>query len=77
MVQDVPKIHLSDPTPDDHTIFIPQAKLQIPLHLQGIFSYFRCRKPSIHELHEFAENVYLLSPPGEWNPNTDTFAISK
>ena len=77
MVQDVPKIHLSDPMPDDHTIFIPQAKLQIPLHLQCIFSYFRCRKPSIHELHEFAENVYLLSPPGEWNPNTDTFAISK
>ena len=77
MREDVPKIHLSDPTPDDHTIFIPQAKLQIPLHLQGIFSYFRCRKPSIHELHEFAENVYLLSPPGEWNPNTDTFAISK
>ena len=77
VVRDVPKIHMPEPTPDDHTIFLPQAKLRIPLHLQGIFSYFRCRKPSIHELHEFAGNIYLLTPPGEWNPNTDAFAINE
>ena len=76
-VKDIPKIHVPNPTPDDHTIIIPHAKLRIPLHLNGIFSYFTCRKPTPGELHEFSDAVYLLTPPGEWNPNTEVFATNE
>jgi len=76
-VRDVPKIHVNDPTPDDHTIYLPRSQLRIPLHLHGIFSYFHCRKPSHRDLHTFSENAYLVTPLGEWDPNTDQFSTNE
>ena len=37
---DTPKIHVNDPTVDDHSIYFDKADFRIPLQLWGIFSYF-------------------------------------
>ena len=50
IVSDVPKIHCSDPSKDDHCITFSTCNLHIPLQLIGIFSYFHTRKPLSQEL---------------------------
>ena len=36
IVNDTPKIHVEDPSMEDHTIFFPNYDVQIPLSLNGI-----------------------------------------
>ena len=38
-VIEVPKIHCDEPTVEDHSIYDDVTKIQIPLKLDGIFSY--------------------------------------
>jgi len=46
VVNDIPKIHVKDPTVEDHSITFPdEPDLLIPLQLSGIFSYFYTRRP--------------------------------
>lgn len=59
-VNDTPKIHVSDPSVDDHAIIVDKF-LRIPLALHGTFSYFDTKKPSKEELDE-TESVLLLTP---------------
>ncbi len=72
-VHDVPKIQVTEPTIEDHSISLPSEDLRIPLSLWGIFSYFPMYKPSREQMEE-CENVYLLTPNGQWNPHTDVYA---
>ena len=39
-VSKVPKIHCSEPTVEDHSIYDDVTKIQIPFKLNGILSYF-------------------------------------
>ena len=40
-VNDVPKIHVENPSVENHSIAFPdEADLRIPLYLSGIFSFF-------------------------------------
>src|SRR5210317_1924766 len=59
-VNDTPKIHVSDPTVDDHAIIVDEF-LRIPLGLNGTFSYFDVKAPTKDELDE-TESVLLLTP---------------
>ena len=47
VVNDTPKIHIDDPSVEDHSIFHVETRLRIPLRLSGIFSVFQT-----HSLNE-------------------------
>ena len=65
VVNDIAKIHCTDPTSDDHYIMFPQTDLRIPLKLNGIFSYFKSRKLLPCEL--YANNKIFITPDSvEW-----------
>ena len=46
-VNDTAKIHLKNPTEEDHSLFFQEGNLRIPLQLHGVLSYFERIKPSI------------------------------
>jgi hypothetical protein len=45
-VQDTPKIQVTEPTMEDHSISFPETGFQIPLLLWGMFYYFSTSKPT-------------------------------
>ena len=71
-VNDVPKIHLDDPSIDDHSIYLRQHDVRIPPKLRGIFSYFNTSKPS-DALLEGTEDMYDMTPIN-WNPHNTVYA---
>ena len=72
-VRDTPKIHVDDPTVSDHAITLPDANLSIPLKLNGIFSFFHTRMPTIAEVETL--DPILITPDSEaWNPYSTHFA---
>jgi hypothetical protein len=73
IVNDVPKIHLREPTVDDHAILFEDFDLKIPLALWGIFSYFPTSAPTTAQL-DACDDVYLLTPNGDWNPHSDAYS---
>jgi hypothetical protein len=71
-VNDIPKIHLTDPSIDDHAITFPETGFRIPLSLSGVFSFFLTSKPTAAD-HDSIDDVYMLTPT-RWNPHTDVYA---
>ena len=71
-VSDVPKIHVSNPTTNDHAILFPETGFKIPLSLWGVFSYFPTSKPTTDEMNGNDE-IYMLTP-ARWNPHCDSYA---
>ena len=51
-VNNTAKIHVPNLTVEDQLVFFPKTKLQIPLSLHDLFSYFPNRNPSITDLLE-------------------------
>ena len=49
-VNNTPKIHIKDPSIDDHSLYFTDFKYRIPLSLNGIFSY-SSSKPSIAKIN--------------------------
>ena len=74
-VNDTAKIHLSNPTEEDHAIIFAEENFRIPLRLNGIFSFFETEKPSVASLND-GENVFVLTPE-KWNPFNGAFASSE
>ena len=72
-VRDIPKIHVSDPTEEDHSIGFPGHDFRIPLSLWGVFSCFLMTAPTLQQIEE-CDDVYLLTPNGRWDPNSDVYA---
>lgn len=72
-VNDVPKIHVTDPSEEDHAITFPDDTFRIPLRLHGIFSYFSTCVPTSQQVEE-CDNVYLLTPENHWNPHDTAYA---
>ena len=71
-MSDAPKIHVKNPTVNDHSLFFPGADVGIPLSLMGIYSYFPSRTPTRTELEEC--RVLLMTPEGSsWNPHSDVY----
>ena len=66
VVNDVAKIHCRQRTQEDHSIIDRDSKLHIRLRLEGIFSSFPTRKPSVEDLQrDHIECIYLS--PADWN----------
>ena len=56
-INEVPKIHVTSPTEENHAITFQETNFGIPLALHGTFSYFPTSKPSTQEL-EKSEDVH-------------------
>ena len=73
IVKDTAKIHVKDPSVEDHSIYIPDLELRIPLQLHGIFSYFHVRKPLSDEIVHCPKAI--ITPDGEtWDPYSSHYA---
>ena len=72
-VNDVPKIHCTNPTDAHHSIYFDEIKLRIPLQLRGIVSCFPSRKPEGEVEIEATSQVDLTPNREFWDPNDDTF----
>ena len=74
-INEIPKIHVTSPTEEQHAITFQKTNFQIPLSLHGTLSYFPTSKPSINELEE-PEDVYVLAPT-IWNPHSDAYVVKE
>ena len=72
IVNDIPKIQVNDPDVMDHSIFLKEIDLRIPLCLHGVFSGFITSKPTTQMINE-CEDVYVITPP-IWNPHETVYA---
>jgi hypothetical protein len=76
VVNDTAKIHCAQPTVDDHCIQFTDSELKIPLQLNGIFSYFNSRLPSIIELRD-CDKLFITPDAIDWNPHCTSFASNE
>ncbi len=76
IVNDTPKIHCAQPTTNDHCIQFTDSELKIPLQLNGIFSYFNSRLPSIIELRD-CDKLFITPDASDWNPHCTSFASNE
>ena len=74
-INEVPKIHVSSPTEENHSIMFHETNFRIPLSVYGTFSYFSTSKPSTKDLEE-PDDVYALTPT-TWNPYSDAYVINE
>ena len=51
-VDEMPKLHATEPTQEYHSIYYSDTKLRIHIKLKGVFSYFPCSKLT----HDKTEN---------------------
>ncbi|CAJ1952671.1 unnamed protein product [Cylindrotheca closterium] len=72
-VNDTPKIHLADPSSDDHAIKFDEH-LRIPMKLHGTFSYFVTRKPTVEQLNDVDPNHVYMMTPEEFDPHKSSYA---
>ena len=63
IVNDVPKIHCESPTKQDHSISFRNHDLVIPLQLNGVFSFFHHRIPTMEELQGCDKKFLLRTLP--------------
>ena len=73
LVNDTPKIHVEEPTEEHHSISFRGDDFRIPLSLWGTFSYFPTSTATEQQI-EACDDVYLLTPNGTWDPNSEVYA---
>jgi hypothetical protein len=73
VINDTPKIHVKDPTIEDHSLYFEETNFRIPMALWRTFSYFPTRSPTNDKLAA-CDDVYLLTPNGIWNPHSDSYS---
>ena len=76
VINNKPKIHVSDPSLDDHAIIFVKDNMRIPLKLNGIFSYFETTTPRPEQVQD-CEDVFLITPEQNWEPNTKVYASNE
>ena len=76
IINNVPKIHVQDPTENDHAIVFPDESLRIPLQLNGIFSYFHTRMPTSQEIDECTK-IIITPDSTDWDPHNESYALNE
>ena len=78
-VNDTAKIHVEEPTVEDHSIYDEATKLRIPLKLDGVFSYFPTRALTSDEIEngKELEDVFLSPDASVWDPYDETWALNE
>ena len=76
VINDKPKIHVSDPSLDDHAVIFVKENMRIPLKLNGIFSYFETTNPIPEQVRD-CEDVLLITPDHNCYPHTRVYASNE
>ena len=61
---------------EDHSIYFPDNRLRIPLHLSGVFSYFNTRAPNDSDLEDEMNILYLTPNHNKWNPHNEANSLN-
>ena len=77
IVNEQPKCQSDEPTSETHSLYFPDEKIRIPMSLNGIFSYFPSRKPTVAELQIEELPVVRLTPQGTWHPYNVAHALNE
>mmetsp|Transcript_19836 Transcript_19836/g.27897 ORF Transcript_19836/g.27897 Transcript_19836/m.27897 type:complete len:252 (+) Transcript_19836:1963-2718(+) len=73
IVNDTAKIHVNNPTSNDHALIHDTENLKIPLQLDGIFSFFHTRTPTSDKM--ISCRKIIITPDGDlWNLYSDHYA---
>ena len=71
-VDECPKFLAENPSQDSHSIYSTECNFRIPLHLDGIISFFPSRRPSKKELEEL--DIIELTPNVDlWDPHATIY----
>ena len=75
-VDEMPKLHATEPTQEHHSIYDFETKLRIHLKLKGKYSYFPLRKLTHDETENWEEHIVVFCTPNAefWNPNNECYA---
>ena len=74
--QEIPKIHIKEPTVEYHSIYFSDESLRINLSLNGIFSSFPTRRPTTKDLID--KIPVLITPEGTtWKPHSNLYKKNK
>ena len=76
VINDKPKIHVSDPSLYDHAIIFVKENMRIPLKLNGIFSYFETTNLIPEQVRD-CEDVLLITPDHNCYPHTIVYASNE
>ena len=76
IVNDTAKTHKSNPGKEDHAIIVEDENLVIPLQLNGVFSYFHSRCPTIDEV-SYSPNILMTPDTMSWDPYSDHFVLNE
>ena len=75
-VDECPKYQSPSPSIENHSIHIETSDLRIPLKLNGTFSYFDSRIPTIDELRD-CDKIFITPDSTEWDPYKDSYSINE
>ena len=70
---DTSKIHVLEPSVEDHSIYFKDTKVRITLSLSGIFSYFTTRTPSVKDMCDEGDVLHLTPNVLTWNPHGEAY----
>ena len=78
-MNNTPRIHVNELTLETHSIIDRESGLRIPLHLDGIFSYFPTRALNEDEMEDLGQyKAVFLFPDAEfWDPYKESYAINE
>jgi len=76
IVNEVPKIHVRNPSVEDHSLYFTEEKMRIPLSLTGIFSFFPTEKPSMQDI-ENCDLVLTTTPGPSFDPHDTAYAANE
>ena len=72
-IDECPKIQTTNPTIDNHSMFIHEHNLRIPFKLINTFSYFETRKPTMEEL-QTCDKIFITPDSSSWDPYNQHYA---
>ena len=60
-VNEIPRMQVSDPDVQDHSLYFKDDNLRTPLALNGTFSCFNTTNPTVQTMND-CEDVFMLTP---------------
>ena len=76
IVNETAKIHKENPSKRDHAIIIENEPLTIPLQLNGIFSFFHSRCPTIDEI-DHSPSILMTPDSLMWDPYSEHYLMNE
>ena len=76
IVNDTPRIHQESPSNNDHCLIFKDSMVKIPLMLNGIFSFFESRKPTLEEIR-VCDRMFITPDSYQWDPYSEHYSTNE